>query len=175
MNIRAGAIDNSMKEEQITSSGEALLYEQVAARIQHLIEEGVLRPGERVPSVRQVSRQQNVSVSTAFQAYVDTRELLAPSGLDHNLQTQEGYVLGEVASGVTITVTPKSAYGLETATAGTALMTASGSETRTRKKLEGMQAAGAPSISYRIGDASAVSNGWTLDALIVEHKDEGRG
>lgn len=55
--------------EEMAVQKESLLYEQVAGRIRHLIEKGVLRPGERVPSVRELSRQQNVSVSTAFQAY----------------------------------------------------------------------------------------------------------
>ena len=32
-------------------------YEQVAAKITHLIHRGTLRPGERIPSVRRISRQ----------------------------------------------------------------------------------------------------------------------
>lgn len=46
-----------------------LLYERVAAHVAGLIERGVLRPGERVPSVRRLSKQQGVSVSTVIQAY----------------------------------------------------------------------------------------------------------
>ncbi|HND20421.1 MAG TPA: PLP-dependent aminotransferase family protein, partial [Acidobacteriota bacterium] len=45
------------------------LYEQVAGKIERLIEDGVLRPGERVPSVRKVSQMHRVSMATAFQAY----------------------------------------------------------------------------------------------------------
>jgi DNA-binding transcriptional MocR family regulator len=45
------------------------LYKQVALRISELIEHGTLRPGERVPSVRQCSAQQNVSIATVMQAY----------------------------------------------------------------------------------------------------------
>ncbi|HRH44682.1 MAG TPA: PLP-dependent aminotransferase family protein [Pyrinomonadaceae bacterium] len=48
---------------------EPLLYERVAARIERMIENGVLRPGEKVPSVRTISQQQRVSLSTAFKAY----------------------------------------------------------------------------------------------------------
>src|SRR5499427_7029244 len=48
---------------------EESLYKQVALRIAELIEHGTLRPGERVPSVRKCSRQQNVSVATVIQAY----------------------------------------------------------------------------------------------------------
>lgn len=49
--------------------GEANLYRQVAQRISGLIEHGTLRPGERVPSVRRLSVQQDVSIATVMQAY----------------------------------------------------------------------------------------------------------
>jgi DNA-binding transcriptional regulator YhcF (GntR family) len=45
------------------------LYEQVAGRIATLIESGTLRPGDRVPSLRRISDQQRVSLSTTLQAY----------------------------------------------------------------------------------------------------------
>jgi DNA-binding transcriptional MocR family regulator len=45
------------------------LYKQVALRISELVEHGTLRPGERVPSVRKCSEQQDVSVATVMQAY----------------------------------------------------------------------------------------------------------
>src|SRR5579859_7514852 len=48
---------------------EDTLYKQLALRISELIEHGTLRPGERVPSVRQCSEQQNVSIATVMQAY----------------------------------------------------------------------------------------------------------
>jgi DNA-binding transcriptional MocR family regulator len=48
---------------------EESLYKQLAVRISELIEHGTLRPGERVPSVRQCSVQQNVSIATVMQAY----------------------------------------------------------------------------------------------------------
>ncbi len=46
------------------------LYEKVADNVGKLIATGVLRPGDRVPSVRQTSRQQGVSLSTSVQAYL---------------------------------------------------------------------------------------------------------
>ncbi len=46
-----------------------LLYEQVAAQIVRLIDNGTWRPGDRIPSVRMLSRQQSVSVATVLQAY----------------------------------------------------------------------------------------------------------
>src|SRR5690348_12737210 len=46
-----------------------LLYSAVADRIAALIDKGTLRAGQKVPSVRQLSRQLDVSVSTVLQAY----------------------------------------------------------------------------------------------------------
>src|SRR6266850_172234 len=48
---------------------ESPLYHQVADQIHALIRAGTLRAGERVPSVRRLSSQQRVSVSTVLQAY----------------------------------------------------------------------------------------------------------
>jgi len=50
-------------------NGKQNLYEQVAVRISKLIQHGTLQPGERVPSVRRCSAQQNVSITTVMQAY----------------------------------------------------------------------------------------------------------
>ena len=55
---------------QEPASNDELLYERVASRIGKLIDNGVLRPGDRIPSVRRSSRQHGVSVSTAVQAYL---------------------------------------------------------------------------------------------------------
>ena len=46
------------------------LYEQVADKIARQIERGALRPGERVPSVRQLKVKLGVSLSTVLQAYL---------------------------------------------------------------------------------------------------------
>ena len=48
---------------------EAPLYETVAERIHALIEEGTLRAGERLPSVRHLHDQWSVSVTTVLEAY----------------------------------------------------------------------------------------------------------
>ena len=45
------------------------LYHQLADQIHQLIRAGTLRAGDRVPSVRRLSTQQRVSVSTVLQAY----------------------------------------------------------------------------------------------------------
>ena len=46
------------------------LYARMAADIATLIENGTMRPGDRIPSVRNASRQHKVSVGTAIQAYL---------------------------------------------------------------------------------------------------------
>jgi DNA-binding transcriptional MocR family regulator len=45
------------------------LYHQLVEHIQALVRAGTLRAGDRVPSVRRLSQQQRVSVSTVLQAY----------------------------------------------------------------------------------------------------------
>lgn len=44
-------------------------YEALAADLESAIREGVLRPGDRLPSVRQTAGSRRVSASTVFQAY----------------------------------------------------------------------------------------------------------
>jgi DNA-binding transcriptional MocR family regulator len=46
------------------------LYEEVVNKIAGMIGQGVLRPGERIPSIRKVSSQLDVSISTVLQAYL---------------------------------------------------------------------------------------------------------
>ncbi|HTL31052.1 MAG TPA: PLP-dependent aminotransferase family protein [Tepidisphaeraceae bacterium] len=59
----------SSKSSALLERNGELLYQQVSQHIQTLIDQGTLRPGERVPSVRKLSRQLDVSVSTVLQAY----------------------------------------------------------------------------------------------------------
>ncbi len=46
-----------------------LAYQVLAADISRQIEKGTYRPGDRIPSVRQVSKEQGLSVSTVLKAY----------------------------------------------------------------------------------------------------------
>jgi DNA-binding transcriptional MocR family regulator len=62
------------------------LYEQMAGKIHQLIERGTLRPGDRVPSVRKLSEQHDVSITTVLQAYM----LLEDRGLIE-ARPQSGY------------------------------------------------------------------------------------
>jgi DNA-binding transcriptional MocR family regulator len=54
------------------------LYEEVAGKINYLIEQGTLRPGDRVPSIRNLSKQLQVSINTVKEAYnlLEDRRLL---------------------------------------------------------------------------------------------------
>jgi DNA-binding transcriptional MocR family regulator len=47
----------------------APLYIELADSLQQLVEQGTLRPGHRVPSVRRMALQRDVSISTVLQAY----------------------------------------------------------------------------------------------------------
>ena len=51
------------------SSGTPTLYQRLADELASSIRSGVLRPGDRLPSVRDLRRQRGVSPSTIFQAY----------------------------------------------------------------------------------------------------------
>jgi len=46
-----------------------LLYEEVSARISEMIVKGTYRAGERIPSIRALSRQMRVSVNTVMESY----------------------------------------------------------------------------------------------------------
>lgn len=52
-----------------------LLYEEVASRIGGMIGNGTYRAGERIPSIRALSRQMRVSVNTVMEAYVRLENL----------------------------------------------------------------------------------------------------
>jgi DNA-binding transcriptional MocR family regulator len=50
------------------STASAPLYERIAKQVEQAMSGGALRPGDRLPSVRQLSQQHGVSVTTALQA-----------------------------------------------------------------------------------------------------------
>ena len=45
------------------------LYQKVQDRIENLIYEGAFKAGQRIPSIRQLSRQMGVSINTVKEAY----------------------------------------------------------------------------------------------------------
>jgi DNA-binding transcriptional MocR family regulator len=67
-------------------STKTLLYQELAERIADLIRHGTYPAGERLPSVRQASRQNGMSISTVLQAY----SLLESQGLIE-ARPQSGY------------------------------------------------------------------------------------
>ncbi|VFR56127.1 Transcriptional regulator, GntR family domain / Aspartate aminotransferase [plant metagenome] len=68
-------------------------YEALAEDIAQSMRQGVLAPGDRLPSVRQASKQRGVSPSTVFQAYY----LLEARGLIRARARSGYYVLGHAA------------------------------------------------------------------------------
>lgn len=70
----------------MSDTAKTLRYQDLAERIADLIGLGTYPPGERIPSVRQMSRQQGLSISTVLQAY----SLLERQGLIE-ARPQSGY------------------------------------------------------------------------------------
>lgn len=68
------------------------LYETLAADIAQSIQDGILRLGDRLPSVRQASASRKLSPSTVFQAYY----LLEARGLIRARERSGYYVIGDV-------------------------------------------------------------------------------
>jgi len=58
-----------MLSEAARSDNAVPLYEKVATEISGLIDQGTFRVGDRVPSIRQLSRRFDVSINTVMQAY----------------------------------------------------------------------------------------------------------
>jgi len=56
-------------EDRPSDAASPLLYQKVAERITGLIDGSTFGPGDRLPSVRQLSRQMDVSLSTVMEAY----------------------------------------------------------------------------------------------------------
>ena len=54
---------------------DGFLYDQVSRYILDLIDKGNLKPGDRAPSLRGLSRQLKVSISTVNQAYAALQDL----------------------------------------------------------------------------------------------------
>lgn len=53
----------------MNSNTSSTLYAKIAQGIEEMVHAGTLRPGDRIPSIRQLSRQHRVSAPTVLQAY----------------------------------------------------------------------------------------------------------
>ena len=51
------------------------LYVQIANRLENQIKQNLLKSGDKLPSVRALSQEQGISLSTAFKAYVELESL----------------------------------------------------------------------------------------------------
>ena len=103
---------------------------------------------------------------TDFQAYIKTRPMLTTTDLGQKVGMAEPFVLAKALTGVTLTLTTDRDFGAETRT-HTALLTASGTETRVVKKFEGGDIGEADAIQVQIGDGAAQEGAWSIDALVV--------
>ena len=74
------------------SKKQSFRYEEVADQVMQLIEQGTYRPGDRIPSVRQMSLQRGVSISSVLQAYL----LLESRGVIE-ARPQSGYYVSRPA------------------------------------------------------------------------------
>ena len=92
------------------------LYEQTADRIQNLIQQGTLKPGDRLPSVRKLRQQLSISTSTVLEAY----RLLEDRGLI-SARPQSGYYVRQTAlqqpDEPDTTTPPKQVYSVDTSLA----------------------------------------------------------
>jgi DNA-binding transcriptional MocR family regulator len=75
-----------MSMQDQSSSRKIYLYEVIANNLRESITQGTFRSGERIPSVRQMSKKNGVSVTTILQAY----QLLEEQGLIES-HPQSGY------------------------------------------------------------------------------------
>lgn len=64
------------------------IYEQIQTQILRFIEAGVLRPGDKLPSVRQLAQENGINPNTAARAYVE----LEIAGVVYNLPKKGVYV-----------------------------------------------------------------------------------
>lgn len=56
-------------EMQAETTGKTMLYEELARMVADMIERGTYRAGERIPSIRSLSRQMRLSINTVMSAY----------------------------------------------------------------------------------------------------------
>jgi len=80
-----------------------LLYERLAQRLRRQIQRGLLRAGERMPSLRRLGRDQHVSLATAVEAYLH----LEREGLIEARPRSGYYVRALAAANLQETATPR--------------------------------------------------------------------
>ena len=68
------------------------IFEQIRDQILRFIRAGILRPGDRLPSVRQLAQENGINPNTVARAYAE----LEKAGFVNNLPKKGAYVAGEV-------------------------------------------------------------------------------
>ncbi len=63
------------EQRRIETTAKGLLYEELADTVAGMIRRGTYRPGERIPSIRGLSRQMRLSVNTVMRAYLHLENL----------------------------------------------------------------------------------------------------
>src|ERR1700761_4124458 len=61
--------------ERLQTINNDFLYAQIASRIEDQIKQNLLKSGDRLPSVRALSQEQGISISTAYKAYVELENM----------------------------------------------------------------------------------------------------
>lgn len=120
-----------------------------------------------------VTRADDSSVTadggTNFQAYVTTKPL-QPGGAGYKGRTGDVLLRAPVAAGVTITATVTRDFDSAQTLSGTVSLAASGTETRIASpanRFGGTAFGSAEFIQLTVGDGSAASNAWSLDAVTI--------
>lgn len=123
-----------------------------------------------------VKRQDDAAVTddagTNIQASITTRPI-RPGGPGYKGTLGDVLLLAPVASGVTITATVTPDFGGQPPQTGTVSLTAAGSETRIASpanRFSDTAVSGAEYIQLTIGDGSAISNAWSIDAVTIPIK-----
>jgi len=80
--------------EQLAESPVDFLYQQVTERFEQLITTGVLKTGDKLPSLRALTQEQGISLSTAFRAYCELEA--------------KGFIEARIKSGYYVRYAPRS-------------------------------------------------------------------
>ncbi|WP_184550549.1 PLP-dependent aminotransferase family protein [Mucilaginibacter sp. FT3.2] len=62
-------------EKLLTAAEDDFLYAQIAGRIEKQIKQNLLKSGDKLPSVRALSLEQGISISTSYKAYVELENM----------------------------------------------------------------------------------------------------
>jgi DNA-binding transcriptional MocR family regulator len=106
---------NAMNISPLDSNLDKRLYEQAADYIHNLIQQGTLKSGDRLPSVRNLRQQLSISTSTVLEAY----RLLEDRGLI-SVRPQSGYYVRPTAlhsDEPDVTAPPQQIYSVDTSLA----------------------------------------------------------